>query len=371
VALDLRADGVGFRLTSDLVGARLSVAPLGWSKAAGTAARLEVEGVMQDGRARVDGLSFEAPGLSAAGRIEAATGVIRFDRVQAGTWLDAPVVLTPRGAGRAPAVAIEGGRLNFATRPAAAGGGAGDVPLRVALDRLVVAEGLALAPFRGTFSAGGGLTGDFEGRVNGGAAVRGSLVPSGGATAARITAEDGGAVMRDAGLYPNARGGDFELILVPSGGAGQFDGQLSIGRTRIVNAPGLASLLNAVSVVGLLTELQGSGILFETVDARFEMSPDRVILREGSAVGASLGISMDGVYDIGAKSMDMQGVVSPVYLLNGIGQIFTRPGEGLFGFAYRMTGAQDALRIQVNPLSILTPGMFREIFRRPLPVAGP
>jgi hypothetical protein len=78
---------------------------------------------------------------------------------------------------------------------------------------------------------------------------------------------------------------------------------------------------------------------------------------------------MDGVYDIAAKRMDMQGVVSPVYLLNGIGQLFTRRGEGVFGFAYRMTGAQGAARVEVNPLSILTPGMFREIFRRPLPVA--
>jgi hypothetical protein len=158
---------------------------------------------------------------------------------------------------------------------------------------------------------------------------------------------------------------------VPSGGPGRYDGQLSIARTRVVNAPGLASLLNAISVVGLLSELQGSGILFETVDARFELSPDRVIVREGSAVGVSIGISMDGVYDIASKNLDMQGVVSPVYLVNGIGQIFTRAGEGLFGFAYRMTGSQGTLRVQVNPLSILTPGMFREIFRRPLPVAGP
>ena len=66
----------------------------------------------------------------------------------------------------------------------------------------------------------------------------------------------------------------------------------------------------------------------------------------------------------------MQGVISPIYILNGIGQIFTRRGEGLFGFAYRMTGAQGATRVEVNPLSILTPGMFREIFRRPPPTGA-
>ena len=370
--LVLGGDGIGFRLTSDLVGARLSVAPLGWSKAAGTAGRLEAEGAVVDGAARIDRLVLDAPGLLAEGRVEAGSGVIRLDRLRAGGWLDARVTLTPRGQGRAPAVTVEGGRMNLALRPETSGGaGAGEAPLRVTLDQLVIAEGLALAPFRGDLTAGRGLSGGFEGRVNGGTPVRGSLAPSGDAAAIRITATDGGAVLRDAGLYRNARGGAFELILVPSGGPGRYDGQMSIARTRIVNAPGLASLLNAISVVGLLSELQGAGILFETVDARFELSPDRVVVREGAAVGVSLGISMDGVYDIASRSMDMQGVVSPVYLVNGIGQIFTRPGEGLFGFAYRMTGSAETLRVQVNPLSILTPGMFREIFRRPLPASVP
>jgi hypothetical protein len=50
-------------------------------------------------------------------------------------------------------------------------------------------------------------------------------------------------------------------------------------------------------------------------------------------------------------------------MLNGIGQIFSKRREGLFGFNYRMTGAADDPRVSVNPLSILTPGMFREIFR--------
>jgi hypothetical protein len=59
----------------------------------------------------------------------------------------------------------------------------------------------------------------------------------------------------------------------------------------------------------------------------------------------------------------MQGVISPIYLLNGIGSILTRPGEGLFGFRYRLTGTAEDPVVSVNPLSILTPGMFRDMFR--------
>jgi hypothetical protein len=77
VELDLSfaPDGAtAFRLTSDLVGAAVSVAPLGWSKAAGDARALEVEGVVTDGRTRIDRMSLAAPGLSATGRIEPGEG---------------------------------------------------------------------------------------------------------------------------------------------------------------------------------------------------------------------------------------------------------------------------------------------------------
>ncbi|MBC7143765.1 MAG: hypothetical protein H5U18_16655, partial [Rhodobacteraceae bacterium] len=64
-----------------------------------------------------------------------------------------------------------------------------------------------------------------------------------------------------------------------------------------------------------------------------------------------------------AGQIDLQGTISPVYLLNGIGQIFSKSREGLFGFNYRLAGAAANPKVTVNPLSILTPGMFREIFR--------
>ncbi|MDX1785720.1 MAG: hypothetical protein R3210_06290, partial [Roseovarius sp.] len=55
------------------------------------------------------------------------------------------------------------------------------------------------------------------------------------------------------------------------------------------------------------------------------------------------------------------------YLVNQVGGIFTRQGEGLVGVNYKLKGPAKSPRVQVNPLSILTPGMFREIFRRSPP----
>jgi hypothetical protein len=57
-----------------------------------------------------------------------------------------------------------------------------------------------------------------------------------------------------------------------------------------------------------------------------------------------------------------------LYVVNGlVGGLFTPRREGLFGFTYRLTGTADNSDVTVNPLSVLTPGIFREIFRRPPP----
>ncbi|MEN9060057.1 AsmA-like C-terminal region-containing protein [Ponticoccus litoralis] len=113
--------------------------------------------------------------------------------------------------------------------------------------------------------------------------------------------------------------------------------------------------------------MNGPGIFFSEVEARFRLSPSRVVVSRSSAVGPSMGISLDGYYDLAARQMDMQGVLSPIYIVNGIGRIFSRKGEGLIGFNFNLRGAVDAPRVAVNPLSVFTPGMFRDIFRRPPP----
>ena len=76
---------------------------------------------------------------------------------------------------------------------------------------------------------------------------------------------------------------------------------------------------------------------------------------------------MDGYYYPKTKQMDLQGVISPLYVLNAVGGLFSRRGEGLIGFNYKLRGPTDAPVVSVNPLSALTPGVFRDLFRRQPP----
>lgn len=363
-------------LTSDLRGLTLRIPELGWTKPAESAGRLELA-VRLDKPAAVERIEIEGAGLSARGSISLAQAgglrEARFDRLRYGGWLDAPVTLTGRGAGQAPAVTLAGGTVDLGRLPSGLGGGSGGggaAPLTLRLDSLIVSEGLILTAFNGDFTGRGGLNGTFTARVNGVGPIAGTVVPSRHGSAVRITAEDAGRVLASAGLFANARGGSLQLQLVPTGGRGRYDGTAVVRNLRLINAPVLAELLSAISVIGILEQLNGSGLVFGEADAEFRLTPEAIEVTRGAAVGASLGVSMAGVYLTEGKRIDMQGVISPIYMLNGIGQIFSRRGEGLFGFNYRLHGTTERPRVEVNPLSILTPGMFREIFRRAPPTAA-
>lgn len=358
-----------FRLTSDLRGIALSLANVAWTKDANTAGALTVVGVLGD-TARIDELSITAPGLQTTGVITFADGGglerAAFERVRLGGWLDAPVILLGRGAGQPVAVQIAGGALDLRAANFGAGGGDGG-PLDIALDRLTITDRIQIDDFRGTFAPAGGLQGEFVGILNGIAPINGTLVAMNGGAAVRITSADAGSVLRATGLLRTAFGGDLDLTLLPTGRAGSYDGTLVGRAVSVRDAPVLASLLDAVSVVGLLNQMEGRGLVFDDIDVAFRLTPDQVIVTQASAIGPGLGLSMDGVYSSAAGVMDFQGVISPFFLVNNIGSVLTRRGEGLIGFSFNLRGNVDNPQVLVNPLSALTPGMFREIFRRPPP----
>jgi hypothetical protein len=354
-------------LTSNLTGLALRLDALGWSKPAKTRAALDLEATLSR-QPVVERLSLNAPGLKARGTVTTReTGGLdkaEFDQVQAGDWLDAAVTLTGRGKGAAVDVALTGGTLDMRRMPDGDSGAGGGGPIKVRLDALRISEGIRLTDFRGDFGSNGGFNGTFTAGVNGSAEIAGVAAPAKFGTAVRITSQNAGAVMAAAGIFDQGRGGSLDMTMVPRGPKGDYSGKATFTRMRVQGAPALAELLSAVSVVGLLEQMNGEGLAFNNGEVAFILTPKAVEITQGSAVGASLGISFAGLYLTGSGTIDLQGVISPIYLVNGVGQILTRRGEGLFGFNYRLTGTTDDPNVSVNPLSVLTPGMFRELFRQ-------
>jgi len=374
ISLTLPRGGQG-RLTvvSDLNRIGLTLPELGWTKPPGVPGRLVAE-VRLGATPMIERLTLSGAGLDAEGSVTLRPGggldVARFSRVRLNDWLDAAVTISGRGKDRSVALGVTSGSVDLRRMPEQRRNRvtAEGSPLTLTLDRLQISDGIALTRFRGAFSLAGGLNGDFRASVNGAAPIIGGLAPSRGGTAVRITAADAGAVLAAAGVFASAVGGTLDLQLVPRSTPGHYDGRADIANIRVRNANVLAELLNAISVVGMLEQLNGEGIVFNTADADFLLTPNAIQVTRGAAIGASLGVSVSGVYGTADKRLRLQGVISPIFLVNGVGAVFSRRGEGLFGFNYDLGGTADAPEVSVNPLSILTPGMFREIFRSPAPV---
>ncbi|MDP2063021.1 MAG: hypothetical protein Q8J98_07935 [Phaeovulum sp.] len=378
LVLDIRrGQPISFGLTSDLAGIGLAIASVGWRKPASGTGTFAVSGSLGS-PPEIDRLSLEAAGLKASGTLTLARdGTLdraQFGDVTLGGWFDGAVTLRAQRAGNPMVIEVTGERADLRRATIGAGGGGGDAggPISISLDRLQISDSIALTRFRGDFSQTTGFSGGFSANVNGGARVEGTVMPGqGGRSAFRITSNEAGAVLNSAEIFSRARGGTLDLILQPgSGGPGHFEGTAEIKNLRVVDAPILAALLSAASGIGLLEQLNGEGLLFTDVDGTFTISPETITLTKGAAVGASLGVSGDGVYAPGSGALDFQGVLTPLYLINGIGQIISRRGEGFFGISYRLRGTSADPQITVNPLSLLTPGFLRDIFRKPSPGAG-
>ena len=178
-----------------------------------------------------------------------------------------------------------------------------------------------------------------------GAAVQGTVTPRGSRSAVNLTSKNAGAVLRSAGVLTQARGGDLDLQLEPVTAPGSYDVILKIVNTRITDAPAMAALLNAVSLVGLIDEMAGQGIFFSSIDSRMRLTPTEIKVLSGSAVGPSMGLSFDGTIDTVKGMLDLRGAISPIYLVNAIGSVFTRKGEGIIGFNYRLTGPLSSPKV--------------------------
>ncbi len=370
-------------LRGDLRGAAVAIPQVGWRKPAASAGTLQLEGTLGE-VPRFNRVAVDAPGLRAEGSLALRAGgldALRLSRVRLGGWLDAPVVLRGQGGGRSLAVELNGGTIDLRNLPemgSGGGGSTGSVPINGQLDRVIVTEALSLTGLQGRFSTQNGFNGLFEARVNGTTPVSGSftpaLLPDGrlmGQSVIRVQSQDAGAILAATGIFTRAVGGALDLQIIPRGG-GHFDGALRVGRLSVHGAPVLLEVLGALTLVGLVEQMNGQGLVFDEITAEFRLTPQGIEIIRSAAVGPSLGVTLAGIYDSTNRSIDMKGVVSPFYLINVVGSLIARPGEGLFGFNYALSGPASAPRVGVNPLSLLAPGAVRDLLRRPAPtLQGP
>ncbi len=365
-----------YSLTSNMAGLGLNLGSLNWAKPKKTKGKLVVSGKLGDAFT-IDALSIEAAGLKAKGAVLLnADNTFRradFTNVTVDRWLNVTAAIEATSGGRNKITVSKGTADLRNVSFSKTGQGKSSAPMDIILDRLILADGLILTNLRAKLQSDKGLRGAYTAQVNGGAAIKGTIFPQQHGTAAEITSVNAGEVMRSADLYKKGIGGNLRMVVIPTEKEGEYKGTFQIKKFKVKQDSVLADILNGISVIGLVQQLSGDGIVFESVDGQFVLKPQGVELRKTSAVGASIGMTLDGTYNTTTTNVNFEGVVTPIYALNGtleriFGKLFGRTkGEGLFSFVYKMSGPAKDPQIGVNPFSILAPGAFREIFRTDIP----
>ncbi|MFZ0693230.1 MAG: AsmA-like C-terminal domain-containing protein, partial [Alphaproteobacteria bacterium] len=216
---------------------------------------------------------------------------------------------------------------------------------------------------------------DFQGTLDGPnapSAFRVTIVPDGAVRKVTAAAGDAGTFLATFNVIDNMLGGQLSLTGTIDDAAPDhpFSGALLIKDYRVVRVPFLAKILTAASLTGIVNVLSGEGIGFTDLRMPMTVSNNVLTINDGRAYGADLGITAKGKLNIDTNNADIEGTVVPAYALNSIlgnipivGDILTGgSGSGIFAVTYRMTGPIGDPKVDLNPLSALTPGVLRNIF---------
>ena len=168
-------------------------------------------------------------------------------------------------------------------------------------------------------------------------------------------------------------GGDGSLqINLPPAGEKGFSGALEARDLQVIEAPLLARIFSAGSLDGLTNLLNGEGIDLTYAYGEFDFADKLLVVKDMRATGPSVGITAEGAIALGqGGEVSLVGAVAPIYQLNSvlgntpiIGDIFIgKKGEGIVALSYSVSGDAAAPTVFVNPLSALTPGIFRRLMQ--------
>jgi hypothetical protein len=188
-----------------------------------------------------------------------------------------------------------------------------------------------------------------------------------------MTASDAGEALRVTDFYGSMQGGRLEITgKYDEAAPGQpLTGEIRVKDYRVTRAPALAHILSIMALTGIVEALEGDGLAFGTLSIPFVLGPGWMEIKNARVSGPSLGFTASGIVYTYADVVDVTGTVVPAYAINSalghipvLGEIFTggEKGGGVFAANYTMSGTTNDPKVTVNPLSALTPGIFRNVF---------
>ena len=148
-----------------------------------------------------------------------------------------------------------------------------------------------------------------------------------------------------------------------------INGTVKIGSFSVGKLPVLALLLNATSPFGFSGIITDSAS-FEHLKGTFRWTGDTIEAIHVNAAGSSVGMNINGRVDMNSGQANLNGTLVPFSMVNRIlgsipilGDLLTGgDGGGILAVAYDIKGSLSDPKIDVHPVSLLTPGFLRNLF---------
>ncbi len=384
-AYTARRDGQAtVAVQSDLRDVALSAA--GWTKAPGQLASASVQLAISNDRLQgLRELHAEGSGMMVHGRAEMVGDRplrLVLDPIHLGPTRARGEIRLPARPGEPIRATLDGAVLDLsqqmARKPPARPGTAREEPSTpfvadVRFDRVLLSGTRGIGGVTAHAENDGRRLSVLQVQSSGPEQVRLSIAPRGTGRAVSLRAADAGGLARAMDIMDSMDGGTIAL-------EAQYDdirpdpplsGTVAINGFHVRDAPGVGKLLQALTVYGIGEAMSGPGLLFSQLTAPFRWEGGVLTVREARASSASLGLTADGRIDTGAKTLDLKGTVVPAYMLNSalgrlpvVGRLFSAErGGGLVAVNYGYRGPIANPSVSVNPLSALTPGFLRGLFK--------
>lgn len=384
---------------ADLTNARLTVAAMGWTKPAGQAATLRFDVASKpDGGTNLDNLEIVGNGISVDGwlsldhqnKLKAfhfsdfssnpqthleLSGAVRGDGILAvkanGSSYDGRELLQSLVSTTQPAAGKAETGVDF---DATIGSVTGNydttlrdtkITLRKRRGELIALDARGMLNGRNTFAV----------KLDGG---------DGRDRVIRAESGDAGAAFRLIGVYPQIEGGQASVEVNLDAGASNNDksgtlwarnftvvgdavvGQVLTDANKTPQAQGQARQKRKVPN----TAASGQRLQFDQLRAPFSVVGSRVALHDAYINGPILGATVRGDINFASRRIDLNGTYVPLYGLNSlvgfvpiIGNLLVgREGEGVVGITFAVQGSMSNPDVRVNPISMVAPGIFRQMF---------
>lgn len=389
ISMDLTAqDPARDVITTDLTEAVIDLPFAGWSKSAGIPAKAEFVMNRRDGMIAIRDFALTGESFSIKGDIDLADGVLqaaRFSefRLNPGDRVTADL---KRRDGRYH-VTVDGERVDGRALVKQATSNLDEIakqsegtPVTMTV-KLRQVNGFNREVLNNVAIdyAGRGLSVDSL-QINAASQAGGGIAltnrRSDGRRTVKLESNDAGAILRFLDIYPRMQGGRISIDLGAADGAA-LSGLVSARDFVVVDEPRLASLVSQPPAQGggslestLERNIDTSRVAFDEGTFRIEKGKGYLIIAEGILRGPLIGSTFSGTLYDAAGNMNINGTFMPAYGLNRLfgeipvlGAILGNGTDrGLIGITYKLAGPAKSPNVLVNPVSVIAPGVFRQIF---------